>query len=546
MKIKNIVIYSFAALMLSSCAEDFLQKDPLGLESNKTFYKDKANCEEGVNAIYDPMQWLNMYSRNMWAYGDVCSDDTEKGGENAADQAVMGELQSFSANSSNQYLVESWRGYYVGIARANDMLNSTEDGSVDFDKKTLLRYRAEARFLRAFYYFDLTKIFGAVPLIVKPLSPGEGAGVGNRDFGTTAQSQKDSVLGFVCAELEAIKGDLPWSYGAADKGRVTQGAALGLLTRAYVYKEQWAKALSTAESLMSNTDMGYNQLNVKYQDIFDLLNENNQEILFSIQFVDAENGNSYDRSGEGSEKPTYINVRTVKCLDNMSNKFMGAFGYGFNTPRKDLVNAFEPKDPRLDLIAKKGDSIWWQFTDVTNSKLQKHPIVFPSAHTGYYCRKGTLDYGQFSKAQSQSSPLDIPVIRLADVYLLAAEAAYNTGDVDKATKFVNAVRERARNSARKETGFRTYVPAVSTVPAPLSTVTLDDIYNERRRELFCEGQRFFDLVRTGKIADAIASKPSDSFGSSIRFTAGKNEVFPIPNVEILRHSGGQLIQNAGY
>lgn len=546
MKIKNLLIFSCSVILLSSCADEFLQREPLGLESNATFYKDKANCEEGVNSIYDPAQWLDMYSRNMWAYGDVCSDDTEKGGETVRDQPDMQALQTFTANSSNPYLVATWRGFYIGIARANDMLNATESGDVNFDKSALLRYRAEARFLRAMYYFDLTRIFGAVPLIVKPLSPGEGAGVGNRDFGTTAQSQKDSVLGFVCAELDAIKGDLPWSYGASDIGRVTQGAALGLLTRAYVYKEQWAKALATAESLMSNTEMGYNQLSVNYQDIFDQLHENNKEILFSIQFVDAENGQSYDRSGEGSEKPTYINVRTIKCLDDKSEKFMGAFGYGFNTPRKDLVSVFEPKDPRLDLIYKKGDSIWWNFVEVPNSKLQKHPIVFPSAHTGFYCKKGTLDYGQFAKAQSQSSNLDIPLIRLSEVYLLAAEAAFHTGDIDKATKFVNAVRLRARNSARKELGFHSYVSAVSTVPDDLTTVSLDDIYNERRRELFCEGQRFFDLVRTGKIADAIAGKKSDSFGSAISFTVGKNEVFPIPNIEILRHTGGQLIQNAGY
>lgn len=547
MKMKKILIWALSAFVLSSCADEFLQRDPLGLESNVTFYKDKANCEEGVNSIYDPAQWLNMYSRNFWGIGDVCSDDSEKGGENEKDQPSMQELQTFSVNSSNAYLVQMWRGYYVGIARANDMLNSTESGEVDFDQKDLLRYRAEARFLRALYYFDLTRIFGAVPLIVKPLSPGEGANVGNRDFGTTVDSQRDSVLGFVCAELEAIKADLPWSYGASDIGRATRGAAMGLLTRAYVYKKNWSSALATAESLMASPEMPYGQLSVNYQDIFTLLNENNPEILFSIQFVDAENGLSYDRAGEGSEKPTYMNVRTVYCLDNKSNKFLSARGYGFNTPRADLIKTFDAKDPRLDMIYKKGDSIWWFFNDVPNAVLQKHPVAFPSLHTGYYCKKGTLDYDQFSKAQPQSSPLDIPLIRLAEVYLLAAEAAFNTGDVAKATKYVNAVRTRARNSARKENGFRDYTYGVaSSVPADLGTVTLDDIYNERRRELFCEGHRFFDLVRTGKIVEAIAGKKTDSFGSSVEFTEGKNEIFPIPNVEILRHSGGLLIQNPGY
>lgn len=544
MKVKVFLYLLAGGLFSTSCSEDFLQRDPLGQENSGSFFKSELGCEQGVLSIYDPLQWKSMYSVNYWAIGDVCSDDADKGGQSENDQPSMQELETFNVNPSNTYLTDMWTGFYVGIGRANLMLYQTASSSdVNFSNELRLSYRAEAKFLRALYYFDLLKIFGAVPLVETPIKPGEGADIGNRQAGDFDGSlQKQAILDFIISELEEIQ-DV--TIQKQEKGRVTHRAILSLLAKAYIWNKSWDKALETSEKVIS---ISQSLSNVKYQDIFSLDNESNSEIVFAIQFVD---GDDYDRLAEGSERSTYQNVRLIKPVDiSESTYFLGERGYGFNIPRKELVDLFDPQDPRLDMILSRGDSLWFDFSYIDQKKypkatLRKHPILFSSDHTGYYSRKAVLEYNEYG-TKLQSSGLDYPLIRLADVYLFASEAAFELKQNDKALKYVNDVRERARLSARKEVGFKKYVSVESSSPAPLSSVSREDIYNERRMELFCEGHRFFDLVRTGLASEKISALSKDCFGMPINFQKGKNEVFPIPQNEIIKHSGGKLIQNPNY
>lgn len=539
----RLITFAIAGLTFASCSDDFLQRNPLGQENSGSFFRSELGCEQGVGAIYDPMQWKGMYSVNYWALGDVCSDDADKGGQDANDQPAMQELATFNANPSNTYLTDMWTGFYVGIGRANLMIYQTQSSSdVDFSEELRLSYRAEARYLRAFYYFDLLKIFGAVPLVVEPLIPGAGADIGNRQEGDVdGDLQKQAVLDFIIKELEDIQ-DV--NILKTEKGRVTRRAILSLLAKAYIWDKDWANALIASEKVIQLSPA---LSSVKYQDIFKISNERNSEIIFAVQFIDGDN---YDRLAEGTERCTYQNVRLIKPVDApISSYFMGERGYGFNTPRPELISIFDKLDPRLDMVLKRGDSIWFDFSKedkkYSTSKLRKHPVMFPSEHTGYYSRKGTLEFDEFA-SKKQSSGLDYPLIRLADVYLFAAEAAFELGQNDKALQYVNDVRTRARLSARKEVGYKTHVSTVSEFPKPLTSITRDNIYDERRRELFCEGHRFFDLVRTGKAAEKISALKTDAFGMPIMFQAGKNEVFPIPQNEIVKHTGGKLIQNPNY
>lgn len=532
---KKTIIFALFASLFASCGEDFLEKNPLGQESNRTFYTTEGNCEYALNAVYDPAGWYETYAINYWVYGDVCSDDTEKGGESPADQVDMQNLMTFNHNSGNPLLLNTWKGFYIGIARANELIYRTE--SVEFSEKLRLRFRGEARFLRALYYFDLTRIFGAVPLVTEPVNPGEGSAIGNRDGGATLEDQRKYVMDFVIEELNAISEDLPWTHTGDDRGRASKASVLGLLTRAYAYTENWAMVQSTSAKLIAE----YPTLTVNYQDIFSFTNENNAEILFSVQATDDD----YGRNAEGTERSTYQNVRYLRQASG-AEKFLASKGYGFNLPRKSLYESFENGDPRLDMILREGvnDSVWWFFE---TEPIAKYKVNFRAGQsTGAYCRKSTLERTQISVAKDQSSGLDIPLIRLAEVYLYAAEASYKLGDEATALKYVNLVRQRARNSARKETGYLTYVPTTSTVPADLPSITLDLIYKEQRLEMFCEGTRFFELVRTGQVASVMAGVTSDVYGNQISFVPGKNEYFPIPASEITRHTGGNLIQNPGY
>ncbi len=540
---KNILLLIISVFTLFSC--DFLNTPPLAKSSTETFYNDPENCQLAVNAMYDPLQWQATYDRSMWAIGDVCSDDAEKGGGDSktlyyADQTDMHQLARYQTSVLNPYVSLLWSAFYVGITRANTMLDATEDLASGENKAEFLRLRGEARFLRAFYYFDLVRVFGPVPLIKKGINPVEAKEQGNRAAGDDSEGSKQvaEIYKFIVSELESIKEDLPWSYSDAEKGRVTQAAARALLAKAYLYQKNYESAFKAAEELINHANNPHH-LEANYADIFDMdmKNENSIEYVFKISFMDAQNGEQYGtfQGGEGSEKPSYTNVRYIK---DKSNKQVGldTKGYGFNIPRQDLIDQFDSEDPRLDMIWKKGknDTIYWNNNGVEGW----YKIDFPTDYsTGYYCKKSTVNFDKFAEFKAQSTGKDIPLIRWAEVLLIAAEAGVQSGHNAEALAYVNDVRERARNSKIGGSG---------TIPADLSSVTIDDVKKERRMELFCEGHRYFDVVRWDEADEVFGNIKEDCAGYSVTWNPATKGRFPIPSTQIKLHSGGKLMQNPGY
>jgi len=557
---KKIAIIVVSALALASCSDDFLNKEPLAVGSNVTFYDTPGNCELAVNAIYDPLQWEEMYSRNFWAIADVASDDAEKGGGEDAprykdDQPPMFDISTYNVNQLNQYIIDMWKGYYIGIGRANAMLDQTGEFVTGKDSTVYKRMRGEARFLRAFYYFDMVRIWGPVPLVTKTVSPGESYGIGNRASGDDAVGSKQmrEIYNFIVDELTAIQNDVPWTYDAANFGRVTRGAVKALLAKVLLFRADvfsqnadYELAYQVAKGLITDPNNPHS-LEPKYQDIFDMdmLKENSPEILFSIQFIDAPKSDSYNRDGqgEGTIKPTYTGPRYF-IKDDGSVGSSGDFGYGFMMPRKDLVDQFDANDPRLDMMYKPNDSIYWDIPSKGNPKWYK--IYYPSYTTGYYNKKAGLNYNKFASLKAQSSGKDIPVIRYAEVLLIAAEAGIQSGHADDAKTYVNLIRQRARNSKRTMTAFNTYTYTPGTIPADLSSVTLDDVRKERRLELYCEGHRYFDVVRWGKADEIFGAIKQDVAGNPVSWKPATHGRMPIPQEQIILHSGGNLIQNPGY
>ena len=559
---KKIAIIILTGLALSSCSDEFITKDPLAVGSNVTYYDTPANCELAVNAIYDPLQWEEMYSRNFWAIADVASDDAEKGGGKDAlqynnDQIDMGDINTYSVTQLNSYLINMWKGYYIGIGRANALLDQTTDQLTLKDSAVYRQYRGEARFLRAYFYFDLARIWGPVPLVTTTVAPSDAKNIGNRAAGDDAigTEQMRLIYNFVIDELTAIQNDLPWSHDADNYGRVTRGTVQAMLAKALLYRADifdqdadYETSYQVSKTLIESSALTGYELESKYQDIFDmdLLNENSKEIVFGINYIDADSKDSYNREGlgEGSIKSTYVGPRFF-VKDDGSIGECGAYGYGFDMPTQDLVDEFNPADPRLDMMYKPGDSIY--FDAVTAGSPKFYKIYYPSFTTGYYCKKAGLNYNKFAAANKQCSGKNIPVIRYAEVLLNAAEAGYQAGHTGEALGYINDLRERARNSKRTMTAFNTYTYTPGTIPADLPAITsIDDIRSERRCELYLEGNRYFDVVRWGLDEAIFGAISQDVAGNPVSYKSATLGRFPIPQEQIILHVGGNLIQNPGY
>ncbi|NJM14607.1 MAG: RagB/SusD family nutrient uptake outer membrane protein [Bacteroidales bacterium] len=261
--------------------------------------------------------------------------------------------------------------------------------------------------------------------------------------------------------------------------------------------------------------------------IFTIEGENKGESVFEVQhYYDAE----WDWL---TSKGNSLNVfSTVRSYTNEQGETVGLGGWGFNCPTKDLLNEFEQGDPRLPItIGKQGDSIW----AFINTKTVKVPMNFSLSPTGMSCRKYEVHpfyYWSKAKPHPDDGPTNNKMMRLADVYLMAAEAYLESGNSAMALDYVNQVRTRARNSG--STG----------VPENLTAITFQDIVHERRVELALEYGRFPDLVRW-RLAEAELNGTARSSGEAINFVAEKHEFFPIHNDNILS-SNGNIKQNNGY
>jgi hypothetical protein len=364
--------------------------------------------------------------------------------------------------------------------------------NIDFDGKD--KVLAQARFLRAFYYFELVKFFGDVPLIIDQR-------LGVEEARQIARSPKSEVY----AQIES---DLNYAMSTLDptadvKGRVTSGAAKALLGKAYLYQEKFGDAATLFDEIINSGT--YSLIN-NYEDLFSVANEGHSETIFDVQYTGLEGG-SYGCLVclEGNAGPGFQGIRQY-------NGPIYGDGNSYNLPTQNLYDAFDASDPRRDATILDIDAFIAQqpnAQDITYA-------IGAGGHTGYYNNKYIKRQGEIGLPDNDlTSPVNYIVIRYADVLLMAAEAHYRNGNSGLAETYVNQVRSRVGMSS-------------------VSLSSVDDILEERRLELACEGHRFFDLVRTNKAAENI-----------VNFQTNKHELFPIPQVEI-DLAGGNWNQNTGY
>jgi len=483
--IKYITVLSVFLSGIVACT-DYVDYDPIeNYEITADVYFQIPNdYEAAVIGTYDPLQW--MYLNIL--IGDIASDNSLCGGESASDVIGLQQIDDMTHNPNNDNLTSIWKWCYEGINRANYLQENKNN--IDFDNKAALY--GEVYFLRAYYYFELVKFFGGVPLFTESrLTAG--------DSGTLQRATAAEVYAQIELDLKNAILVLPGSV--SQKGRVTVHAARALLGKVYLYQNKFSEAAGELEKVI-----GVFGLIDNYGDQFLKNGENGSESVFEVQHTNTSEWYDWGYVPQGTEGNFGI-------IHNGPRAYSGpnyASGWSFNVPTAALFDSFEDGDSRrdasiLDIVA---------FADETGANYAEG-----YEHTGYFNNK-YIPRGGESGAQTELNYLNnYRSIRYADVLLMAAEANSRSGNDTNAQSYLNIVRRRAFGDTDHD------------ITSTGSTLT-QAIWDERNFELAMEGHRFFDLVRTGQAADKIDG-----------FVAGKHELFPIPQQEV---DISELEQNPGY
>ena len=555
------LIYSLAVLAgisLTTSCNDFLTEDVRGSENLETYFSTPEEVETYVGGCYYQIAkgggWWQIY--NTWLISDMTTDDLWDG--NTSQDDGYQDVTHFMPNGyTNGILQNFWGARYQGITTCN--LGLERIPNVNMDENLKKRRLAEVRFLRAFFYFDLVRNFGGVPIMTEYANTGAGV----------ERSSQEECYKFIEDELKLAIPDLPerTQLAAADLGRATKGAALGILGKAQLYQAKWAEAKATLKEII---DSGEYRLLANFGDVWSINHNNSEESLFEVQ--QAYGGDTYSLGGS-------LTVVTG-CRNGVGD------GWSWGQPTSDLENAFiaAGDTERLKWTIIKtmcteiaGENQFSKFVQnnsnvcgIGDAKYKEYMSTFGWTSTDYY-RGYIIDPAQHKSARIirkyfvpledrpeiyniDKIPLNHRVLRYADVLLMYAEACAETGDNTQAQWALNMVRNRVN------------LPDVTSTGTELR----DAIRAERRLELAHEQCRLYDLRRwdcsngkkmmcnvmgpdgsfvkynTGENADMYEKwnqiEPSDK---GIRFREDRDLLYPIPNYEV-EHSNGAIKQNPGW
>jgi tetratricopeptide (TPR) repeat protein len=557
-------------ILAGSCSDSFLEQSPQGQLSD-----DQINNKKGVEWLlvgaYGLMNgnasgtWGNYSSGpSMWLFGEVAGGNAHKGSE-PGDQATMLDIERHRAIPVNEHLSSMWNNYYEGITRCNTTLRALyrlQESSEDkFSPERATEIEAEAKMLRGHYYFFLWRVFKNIPYIDETLSTEEAANVENNT----------DVLPMIEADFRFAVDNLTPTKPLGEVGRVDQIAAKAYLGKLYLYQGKNAEALALFKDVIaSRPDLK----DIPYLDNFDVKTENGPEAIFTAQHIINPNG-SGDNANVGDMlsglygsapvnccgffQPSFDLVNAFRVSSNglpmldygyRNNPYLSDFGLSTSQKQNYQVDRSLAVDPRLDYtVGRRGVPYhdWGIFPG--------DPWIRDAASAGpFVAYKAMIDQADFAGNTANGAPyitsLDVNIIRLADVYLMAAEAALDS-DLNYALERVNDVRIRASKIPRKEVdGAPVAAYDVQPYPSfPDREYAMRAIQFERRLELALEGHRFFDLVRWDN-AKTVLESYSQFEGEFLDLNQGitfeeRNKYFPIPQEQIDR-SGGSLTQNTGY
>lgn len=536
------IILSIAVLYFisSSCSNDFIEHDERGVQTLDNYFSNTEECQTFVNDLYKRAflhyDWYQLIAPRL-------------ANETATDDAWMGNTQQNASDfiPAAQYLITSNRmghlsGFYQtryeNIGSCNIAIEGIQKSPIANELKN--QYLGESLFFRAYNYYDLVNNFGGVPLVLKPLS--------TNDL-NLQKSTKEEVYASIEADLLKATDLLKTSYSGTDKGRVTKWACYAMLARVSLFQEKWQEAENYANKVI--TEGGFS-LEPNFINIWNVNNTNGTESILEAQ-------TSSDNSKYlGNQLSTFAGARG-ELKDNFpSNDSKDVMdGWGWCTPTSDLENCYKSENDiirRRSTITINGEAAYGDEvnnpTHIWNPSLSKSNRLIRKFYIPVATRR-TLISTRFN------APLNVPILRLAEMYLTLAEAQFHLGKTGPALSNIDIVRARVGLSPKSGKVFGAEI--------------LRAIWKERRMELAFEGLRLFDIRRqidptTNKPVIASIMGPSGSFvfyntvtstdsyersnllelqDKGVNFDINKNLVWPIPQFEIDR-SQGVVKQNPNY
>ena len=557
-----ITLFLSATLLLVSCSDDFTDINPVGALSDASL-QNATGVDLLLVGAYSMLDGIRQGHGEDWHptgdnwWLDVLSDEAHKGSTDG-DQPDLLTLELYTWDTTNPYILNKWRAIFAGINRSNSVISLIESSE---DPSLFTTEMAQARFLRGHYNFELQKMWVNVPFI------------SSENFAASEFNQPNS--GPIWSEIEAdfsyAASNLPASRGGnySEPGRPIKTTAQAFLGKALLYQGKWAEASTNLDAVVNSGDY---TLATDYFSNFRSDGENGPEMMFSIQFA-SDGGQSFQANRGGT-------------LNFPVGPMTGGLCCGFYQPTQNLANAFQtdenglplsnwassdiandagiseteaftphtgPLDPRIDYtIGRRGvdyngfgvftgkDNIRASFTDISGPYAGKKNMYT----AGDSDNRGTGGWGE------QRTGINYHIMRYADVLLMAAEAAVETGNLEKARGLVNQVRKRAMNSPRADTSPNYVIDTYNSTWTDQSAARTA-VRHERRVELGMEGHRLFDLRRWGTMVETLNAyivhegRTIPPFKARANAVSSKHMALPIP-LDAIDQSEGALKQNPGH
>ena len=478
----KIVGLALILLALNSC-EDDLNVKPNNVLTELDFLNNPDNAVQLVNGVYNKQLDYDMYSFSWIGMTSITSDDADKGSTLSDTGSDKNKMDNLTFVATDISFKDVWNARYDAIYRANNALFYLEQLSINETLKN--RLIGEVKFLRALSYFDLVRCFGGVPLVTSKININDTETINNVVF--VRKSKTETYLQIETDLLDAIdKLPLKGQYVGAELGRASKGAAQALLAKAYLYQEKWQLASDMSANVMSS---GQYALLTNYADVWREVGENKSESIYEVQAT--------------------LTKGLVGYTDVQGPRGTPDLGWGFNTPSIQLSNSYQSGDVRKNATVLFVPSTLWDGFIA--------PTTWNNSRYNYKAYQSSI--AEPWNGNKGETAKNLRILKYSDLLLIHAEAAIKLGNTSVALTQVNTIRNRAG------------------LPS-LTSLTIDDLYNERRWEMAMEHDRWFDLIRTGKARAAMLAVGKD-------FIIGTHELFPIPSDQIVT-SGGRLTQNPGY
>lgn len=564
---------SAVMLVAMSCSDDFLDVPPTGLLAEAQL-TSLAGIEASLIAAYSQVNGRGnrLGSPSNWVWGSIRGGEANKGTD-PGDFTAINPIQRFEINAASGQVGSKWNVAYEGIARASNVLRLLESAQEDVTDADKVSLSAQARFLRAHYYFELKKDYGNTPYVDETVDYGSGL---------AEVSNNQDLWPFIEADMQYAVTNLPPTQPQV--GRVNSWAAKAYMGKILLYQGKFGAAKSMFDDVIANgvTSNGLKyDLVPYYDDAFRGANDNHQESVWAYQSA-ANTGSTANANPEfdlnfpyntGPSGPgnccgffqpsfTFVNAfRTSadglplldKSYNNPANRVVNDMGL---TSADPFTPDAGPLDPRLDHTVGRRDIPYLNWQDHPGAAwIRNQPNGGP-----YSPRKFVYTPGEQGSFQDNSSwtpgytGINFMLIRFADVLLMAAEAEIETGGLETARGYVNRVRTRAMNSMlTREDGTMAANYTISTYDAPwtdAATARLA-VRHERLLELGMEGHRFYDLVRWNTVQEELDfyfALDGQLLGAALGGASfsDKYKLVPIPQPQIDLVGSDILIQNPGF